>query len=1360
MAKIEIRYFTGDVEQREINKTQPVSIGRQASNDVCVDEDDVGPLHCRIAWNRSGYEIVAAQPAGVVVNGTSVQHAVLADGDVIRVGTIDIALLLDGDDAARAARVPAAKPLPDDLFEDDEPAEALPVAAVAPSSSQPEGEPRRKWRRRAPARPDFDDAVQTKVADSPSPAPSRPPSRLLYVAMSVLGVVLIASGLFAGGSAVVAVFAAIQNLLLLLFLAGFWRTFEKAGQPGWGAFVPVYNVVLILRIAQKPRSWLIPLVLLPVLPVIILVLSLLAVALSSTLFTLGVVLLSIAYLASIVVSLLVNLAIAERFEEGAGFGVGLALLPFVFYPILGFGSARYVNRERRRLRAGAARPGEQPILQSPLLISLLVGMAVLALTAGVFWVWTKLNAAEKEFLRAEALHKEQKYKQAIDVYSAFLKKYSRNRYTDDVFFGRAKARVEQHITGSTPNWQLGLDAAKEFRKENRNREGYAEQEATLNGYAVKIALGACKSAERLRDRKYLPIAEDARNFVRQLSATDEFESEFTKAFRRAEDAVVRQEHFKQAEAGIKAALASSDIPAALQHRLDFLQFLLKYDPPTPLRDEDRVLSRLLTQTMETERSLIKFAELNRPAEANDRPERSRPARSLAYHSRPNDGLTSDRSQVVVGLAKGCCYGVDAVTGAPLWRRAVGLGRPFFPVSVDVRAPSLLMFDTHFGELLLVERLTGKLVWRQPLRDAANAPEQVSGPPLVHAGQIYLPTLQNNLYQLDLDSGRIKSRLTFSQPVLAPPVVAPDGARLVLAGDKAVVYTIQMNPKLACLRVDYVGHRSGSVRAPLMRIGKLVLMCENDFINSCRLRVLNTSGNGTWLDELTFSEPGKQIRVPGQVLDKPKPAIKDKDKPVKDQPVIRQNKLFVSSSGERVTVFVVSDDTARPQAERNRFQFLRPLAHFEDKSTHSGPVYIVAGPNDQVWMASTRLRKFQLMTKVIVREDEETAFGRATQPPQEIGQNIYLGRQTDSSTAVYLTQHDRVAMDKGRWRVDLGSSIIAWNASANSNFVACINEEGNVFRVTPGELAAGGFSTEPVFSRRPLEVRNPVEPIRAATLPDGRFVVAANGTEQSAIWLVDGIQTEQRVISRPRQRVETQPMPLGNGLILPLAGRLKYVSLSGGFGYEDYQAPFVKGQDPPRWTHLAALSKTEFVALDSKGRLRRIQLRAAGGRRHLGMAVERLLPNPPGYGFAAHGGRIVLADNAGNLEILNPATLQPAATLKTGGTVSNSPWVLGDRLYVETGFKKLLCYQIAGGLQKAWELPLTGESGLAGPPAMIGKSLVVAERDGTLLFVNPADGKATATQRLGQPISGTPKLFGATLLVPTIDGSLYSFKVGG
>jgi hypothetical protein len=94
----------------------------------------------------------------------------------------------------------------------------------------------------------------------------------------------------------------------LIAVAGFWRVFEKAGQPGWGCLIPIYNVVLLVRIAGKPEIW----VLWAFVPVV-----------------------------NLVVIILVALEIAKKFGQGSGFGVGMALMPVIFYPILGFGNAQY-----------------------------------------------------------------------------------------------------------------------------------------------------------------------------------------------------------------------------------------------------------------------------------------------------------------------------------------------------------------------------------------------------------------------------------------------------------------------------------------------------------------------------------------------------------------------------------------------------------------------------------------------------------------------------------------------------------------------------------------------------------------------------------------------------------------------------------------------------------------------------------------------------------------------------------------------------------------------------------------------------------------------------------------------------------
>ena len=110
------------------------------------------------------------------------------------------------------------------------------------------------------------------------------------------------------GAIIGLLFVAIYLAIVVVIIAGVWKVFVKAGQPGWAAIIPIYNLIVLLQVAGKPLWWfflfLIPIVNLDML-------------------------------------ILVSIAVAEKFGKGAGFGVGLALLGFIFYPILGFGSAQY-----------------------------------------------------------------------------------------------------------------------------------------------------------------------------------------------------------------------------------------------------------------------------------------------------------------------------------------------------------------------------------------------------------------------------------------------------------------------------------------------------------------------------------------------------------------------------------------------------------------------------------------------------------------------------------------------------------------------------------------------------------------------------------------------------------------------------------------------------------------------------------------------------------------------------------------------------------------------------------------------------------------------------------------------------------
>lgn len=94
----------------------------------------------------------------------------------------------------------------------------------------------------------------------------------------------------------------------LLMIIGMWKVFTKAGEPGWAAIVPIYNFIVLLKIAGKPAWW----ILLMLIPVV-----------------------------NFVVLIIMDIAIAKNFGKGGGFAAGLILLAPIFFPILGFGDAKY-----------------------------------------------------------------------------------------------------------------------------------------------------------------------------------------------------------------------------------------------------------------------------------------------------------------------------------------------------------------------------------------------------------------------------------------------------------------------------------------------------------------------------------------------------------------------------------------------------------------------------------------------------------------------------------------------------------------------------------------------------------------------------------------------------------------------------------------------------------------------------------------------------------------------------------------------------------------------------------------------------------------------------------------------------------
>ncbi len=115
----------------------------------------------------------------------------------------------------------------------------------------------------------------------------------------------LANGAAAGGLGVIML---VYLAILVVLIIGMWKTFSKAGQPGWAAIIPIYNIIVWLQISGRPIWWII-LLLIPIV--------------------------------SIVIFVIICIDLAKSFGKGTGFGIGIFFLGFIFIPILGFGSATY-----------------------------------------------------------------------------------------------------------------------------------------------------------------------------------------------------------------------------------------------------------------------------------------------------------------------------------------------------------------------------------------------------------------------------------------------------------------------------------------------------------------------------------------------------------------------------------------------------------------------------------------------------------------------------------------------------------------------------------------------------------------------------------------------------------------------------------------------------------------------------------------------------------------------------------------------------------------------------------------------------------------------------------------------------------
>jgi len=966
-----------------------------------------------------------------------------------------------------------------------------------------------------------------------------------------------------------------------------------------------------------------------------------------------------------------------------------------------------VGRVWHELDGARRRPGEQDPFRSPWILGITAATLAVALAAAAIWFLIGREQRLRLFEQADTELMDGKYAEAVQHFEEFLAKYPTHRMSRAAALGAGKARVLKEIAGGAQAWDIAWQHLDELVQTNRNTADYRDLQPLVREYAEQIAIGAARAAEATKKASLLEISEQATGLMERSADPDSPQSGPLEIIRtatiRAKLAIARQHQLDAAVTNMQSALANGQPITALSERAALLRALPEFGKESRIRDT-------LQRALKVEQGLIAAEDIDRPALTKDHPE----VHSVvpAFHTRSRSDETSLGQSVFV-VAQDAVYAVDTITGEPVWRRVVGSDLPFFPVTVRGSVPGVLLFDARRRELALCRTDTGEAIWRQPLEQPP-----VAAPPCLEEGQLYLATQGGRLERFDLETGRHTARLRFSQDLAGSPVVSPGKTHLFVVGDRGLIYTLRRNP-LECAALTFTDHAPKTVRAPLLVLGRMLLLCENDQGTSARLRIWDASNPDATLPEV----PGEPQRVAGSVY---------------ESPVLRGSHLVVPSSGERLAAFAVNDEPGR--------MGLAPIGQYRLESRYDGPQYVMLGPDQQFWASSTAFRRFEIAAESLRMDSKTAAVGLTAQPLHAVGETFFVARRPFFGEAVIFTNIDREQMT-GTWRLGVGGRPRELLAGATGG-ATLVTDSALLFRLGANRLNQGGLEF-----RSGTELEAPADlaqPLLIGRLSDGRVALAVPGPGPK-LWFIDG---EGRVSAGPAfdRSPQCPPILLDDGLVWPSAGRLQLKPLTGSKRFDDWRAPSDE-DDEPAWAWLVHTGAHEFLGCQQDGTLRRFQART-GDVPHI---AEVSSVRPP---LALDVLPVLLGDELATVSAehavqwINVRSLDLTLGPKLSANVRAIQPAAKDLLAQLTDGTVVL---IASGSDSvAWQAEL-GAFTLAGTPHVTESSLWVADVHGTLAELDRQTGRVLRKKQVPQALGLGVREIAGTLWAVAVDGALYRLQ---
>jgi outer membrane protein assembly factor BamB len=917
------------------------------------------------------------------------------------------------------------------------------------------------------------------------------------------------------------------------------------------------------------------------------------------------------------------------------------------------------------LKAGNAPPGEEKILTSPLVLGLAASLVLLGLLGYGLWGIIARRAVDNQYRASMDLYNDGDFLSALKGFDSFLKAYPAEPRADKIRVLRALADVKQFTTGGGPVWTDALEAARGMVKNVGELEEYKDASADLGETVIKIAEGLADRAKASGDAKSLELARSAvalhdkiagaaaraaRDRTRLPSKLVDAEAAVTKV-------VTRTEAIAKMDAGI-AAKSAAEVFAARD------RLVARY----PDLATDRAVVERLMKGNELLRLAVTFDSSIRPAEAVAPPDPLGPATSLVLRRGPEPKPNASPA-LIYALAEGFAHGLDGATGKPLWHVPAGLSSPFTPIPVAGSEPSVLYVDSRHNELYRAKARTGAMIWRLDLG------EPVNDAPLVLGNRIYQTIPSGKILQIDLATGELQGTLDTHRALTRAAVNDESGRYLYVLADEASLFVLERDP-LSCVGVEYLGHEHASIACAPLRLGRYLIVAENNSFKDGRWRVFLLDSEGPGLKEI------QTIPRPGWTW---------------SQPTSLGSIVWATEDRGGLTAYSVGPYDAKVP--------LQAVASLAPDADSSGPAFARARTEREVWVSSGRTARRDLDAergKMLTSWTFVTA-GPALAPIQTAAGLAVLTHQATDGRGVALWGLNP-GDGKVVWRTTLGAPWISPPSAAETGgSLTTIGRDGTPLTLAPDRLANGGFVEAVIPEAGAVN-------IAATDLPrfeiDGLSVVLPSN-HADYILVRESDQASRRVeLPAP---LAARPLVVDDALLIPATdGRMYLIDPgTGGAKADPYVPPFDRAK-PTVWLSPVRIEGGAIAAADASGRIRRLAVRSDPRPRLVATGEEADLAIPIITDLATTGTALIVATQDGKIRSLSGRDFSPLGAWPLEAPRAAGPVTVGDSVLVVDLAGRQTCYGPEG--TRLWSVPIP-----EGPP--IGTPIA---RDGTYEFLT-ADG---------------------------------------